>query len=84
MENLTIRHTESLDEMSIRDLRKKLTTKSNYAELVVERAGEFGFELTKYAVYNAIQRNGGEHADVIKRVLLSIIREREDKLAAIV
>ena len=74
----------SLEKLTIRELRGKLSTKSNYAEMVVERAKESGFPLTKFSVYNAIQRNGGEHADVIKKVLISIINEREEKLAAIV
>lgn len=84
MDNLTIRTGISLENLTIRELRKKLTAKSDYAKLVVERAAEYGFELSKPTVYNAIQRNGGEHEDVIKRVLISIIREREEKLAAIV
>jgi hypothetical protein len=83
METGTI-HPGKLEDLSIRELRKKLTTKSNYAELVVDKAGEYGFQLTKFSVYNAIQRNGGEHEDVIKKVLISIIRERESRLAAII
>lgn len=84
METGTIQQESQLDDMTIRQLRKKLTTKSNYAELVVEKAGEYGFPLTKFAVYNAIQRNGGEHEDVIKKVLIAIIKEREQRLASII
>lgn len=73
-----------LEDMTIKDLRRKLTTKSNYAELVAQKASEHGFNLTKSSIYNTIQQNGGAHEDVIKKVLISIIRERTGKLEAIV
>lgn len=84
MESSNLQDSNLLEDLSIKELRKKLTTKSNYAELVAEKAKEYGFKLSKFAVYNAIQRNGGEHEDVIKKILISIIREREQRLAAIV
>ena len=84
MKNSSSVQLNDLEVLSIRDLRKMLTTKSNYAGLVVDRAKLYGFELTKFAVYNAVQINGGANEDVIKKVFISIIKEREAKLAEIV
>lgn len=73
-----------MEELTIRQIRNKLSRKSNYAELVVARAKEYGFTINKGAVYDAVSRDSGEHKDLVKKVLISVVKEREQKLAAIV
>lgn len=81
MENLSV---EMLEKLPLRELRAHLPRKCRYAKAIVEKLAAVDYEINEDHVYNVYRFNHGNHMEAIKKAMISLIMERQEKLSALV
>lgn len=74
---------DSLETLSIEELRQRTKIKKYLAKEIQNKARKAGFNLSISSIYYTFRNPNNYCAEIIKRSLISIIREQEEKLEAI-
>lgn len=75
--------TSPLENLTISQLKQRTKIKKGLAKEIQKKANQAGFPLTINSIYYTFRNPNNYCAEIIKRSLISIIREQEEKLEAI-